>query len=147
MIEHKEGIIVNITAQAGTAAKPGCSAYACSKAALIHLTNTLASEFSLKGLPVVVFGLDPGFNVTEMTEGLGKMPEVDLWLPGIKKSLQTASGAEPEQVAATAVELVQFGAPILSGRTFRVGMTAQFIQEHAKEIEENDLLTLRFRRI
>jgi NAD(P)-dependent dehydrogenase (short-subunit alcohol dehydrogenase family) len=145
MIARKEGIIVNITAQAGTAAKPGCSGYACSKAGLIHLTNTLASELSLRHVPIVVFGLDPGFNRTEMTQALGQMAEADVWLPGIKTAYESASGMEPERVAETAVELVRFGDPVLSGRTFKVGMTAEYIRKHAGQIEKDDLLTLRFR--
>jgi 3-oxoacyl-[acyl-carrier protein] reductase len=147
MIARREGIIVNVTAQAGTAAKPGCSAYACSKAALIHLTNTLAAELSLRKLPIVVFGLDPGFNRTEMTQALAQMAEADFWLPGIKKTYESASGTEPERVAQTALELVRFGDAVLSGRTFRVGMTAEYIRQHARQIEEGDMLTLRFRHL
>jgi len=147
MIAQRKGIIINITAQAGTAAKPGCSAYACSKAALIHLTNTLAAELSLRQLPIVVFGLDPGFNRTDMTQALAQMAEVDYWLPGLKGMYESASGSEPERVAETAVELVRFGDPVLSGRTFRVGMNAQYIKEHARQIQERDMLTLRFRHL
>jgi NAD(P)-dependent dehydrogenase (short-subunit alcohol dehydrogenase family) len=147
MIARKEGIIFNIAAQAGTAAKPGCSAYACSKAALIHLTNTLASELALKNLPIVVFGLDPGFNRTEMTQALGQMAEADVWLPGLKTAYESASGTEPERVAQTAVDLVRFGDPVLSGRTFKVGIKVEYIREHAGQIEKDDLLTLRFRQL
>ena len=145
MIAQRNGIIINVTAQAGTAAKPGCSAYACSKAALIHLTNTLAGELALKRLPIVVFGLDPGFNRTEMTQALGRMAEADLWLPGLKEAYESASGTEPARVAQTAIDLVRFGDPILSGRTFRVGMTAEYIRQRAAQIVKDDLLTLRFR--
>ncbi len=145
MMAQREGIIINITAQAGTAAKPGCSAYACSKAALIHLTNTLAAELSLRQLPILVFGLDPGFNRTEMTEALAQMAQVDDWLPGLKQAYGSASGTEPERVAETAVELVRFGDQVLSGRIFKVGMTAEYIRQHARQIEEGDMLTLRFR--
>jgi NAD(P)-dependent dehydrogenase (short-subunit alcohol dehydrogenase family) len=147
MIENGKGIIVNITAQAGTTAKPGCSGYGASKAALMHMTNTLALELSMRRLPIVVFGLDPGFNRTDMTVALGEMEECQEWLPGLKQRVSNPAGDEPSRVAATAVELARYGTPLLSGRVFRVGMTVDFIQEHADEIQSDDLLTLRFRHL
>ena len=147
MIQKAEGAIINITAQAGTDAKPGCSGYACSKAGVIHLTNTLAAELKMKEIPVLVFGLDPGFNRTEMTEELAAHPESAFWLPRVKPNLDTDKGAHPERVAETAIELIKYGQPVLAGRTFRVGVKVKDIDKKAAEIEEKDLLTLRFRHL
>jgi NAD(P)-dependent dehydrogenase (short-subunit alcohol dehydrogenase family) len=129
---------MNITAQAGTTGKPGCSGYGASKAALMHLTNTLALELSMRQLPIVVFGLDPGFNRTEMTIALGQMEACEEWLPGLKQRVDDTQEQQSSLVAATAVELVRYGVPELSGRTFRVGMTPDFIKERAHEILAND---------
>jgi NAD(P)-dependent dehydrogenase (short-subunit alcohol dehydrogenase family) len=147
MIERGSGAIINLTAQAGTDAKPGCSGYACSKAGLIHLTNTLAAELTMKHAPVLVFGLDPGFNRTEMTEELAAHPESAFWLPRVQQNLDTDKATHPEQVARTALELILYGKPVLAGRTFRVGVDIGQIDQKAAEIEEKDLLTLRFRHL
>jgi 3-oxoacyl-[acyl-carrier protein] reductase len=145
MVQKDAGVIINITAQAGTARKPGCTAYGGSKAALLHMTMTLAEELKQRKSNVLVFGLDPGFNRTEMTEALGRMPGAPEWLPGVPQALAAPRGDHPENVARTAVELMQFNDPILRGRTWRVGMTADEIRHDARRIEEEDLLVPGFR--
>jgi hypothetical protein len=82
-----------------------------------------------------------------MTQGLGQMSEVDFWLPGLRTRIETATGTEPEQVAKTAIELVRYGDRGLSGRTMSVGMSIETLKQQAREIEEKDMLTLRFRHL
>jgi NAD(P)-dependent dehydrogenase (short-subunit alcohol dehydrogenase family) len=63
--EHP-GVIVNIASVAGIGAAPGWTAYATSKAAVIHLTKTMATELWKHGIRVNV--LCPGYFPTEMNE-------------------------------------------------------------------------------
>ena len=67
LIEAKHpGVIVNIASVAGIGAAPGWTAYATSKAAVIHLTKTMATELWRHGIRVNV--LCPGYFPTEMNK-------------------------------------------------------------------------------
>jgi short-subunit dehydrogenase len=59
-----EGLIVNISSDAATNAYPGWGGYGASKAALEHLSRTLAVE--LEGTGVRVEVVDPGEMATQM---------------------------------------------------------------------------------
>jgi NAD(P)-dependent dehydrogenase (short-subunit alcohol dehydrogenase family) len=87
-----EGVIINVSSDAGVEAYPGWGGYGASKAALEHITRTLAAE--LEGTGVRVYAVDPGDMNTEM-HCLAE-PGVDLsHLPG------------PEVSAAAFVGLVE----------------------------------------
>ena len=74
-----DGVIVNVSSDAGVEAYPGWGGYGASKAALEHLSRTLAAE--LEGTGVRVYAVDPGDMNTEMHR-LAE-PGVDLsGLPG-----------------------------------------------------------------
>ncbi|HEX7810165.1 MAG TPA: SDR family oxidoreductase, partial [Thermoanaerobaculia bacterium] len=64
MKERGSGTILNIISDAGINAYPGWGGYGASKAALLHLSRTLATE--LEGTGVRVFAVDPGDMHTEM---------------------------------------------------------------------------------
>jgi NAD(P)-dependent dehydrogenase (short-subunit alcohol dehydrogenase family) len=73
------GLIVNVTSDAGVNAYPGWGGYGASKAALEHLSRTLAAE--LEGSGVRVYAVDPGDMNTQMHREAE--PGVDLsHLPG-----------------------------------------------------------------
>ncbi|MGH2399950.1 MAG: SDR family NAD(P)-dependent oxidoreductase [bacterium] len=79
MKARREGVIINVTSDAGVAAYPGWGGYGASKAALEHLSRVLAAE--LEGSGVRVYVVDPGDMNTEMHR-LAE-PGVDLsHLPG-----------------------------------------------------------------
>lgn len=79
MKARREGVIINVTSDAGMAAYPGWGGYGASKAALEHLSRVLAAE--LEGSGVRVYVVDPGDMNTEMHR-LAE-PGVDLsHLPG-----------------------------------------------------------------
>lgn len=74
-----EGVIINITSDAGVQAYPGWGGYGASKAALEHLSRVLAAELDGSGIRVYV--VDPGDMNTEMHRQAE--PGVDLsHLPG-----------------------------------------------------------------
>lgn len=79
MRDRGEGIIINVTSDAGVEAYPGWGGYGAGKAALEHLSRVLAAE--LEGSGVRVYVVDPGDMDTEMHRAAE--PGVDLSdLPG-----------------------------------------------------------------
>lgn len=79
MRARREGVVINVTSDAGVEAYAGWGGYGASKAALEHLSRTLAAE--LEGTGIRVYAVDPGDMNTEMHR-LAE-PGVDLsGLPG-----------------------------------------------------------------
>ena len=64
MKERGEGLVINISSDAATNAYPGWGGYGASKAALEHISRTLAVE--LEGTGVRVEVVDPGEMATQM---------------------------------------------------------------------------------
>jgi NAD(P)-dependent dehydrogenase (short-subunit alcohol dehydrogenase family) len=64
MVARREGVILNVTSDAGMEAYPGWGGYGASKAALEHLSRVLAKE--LEGSGVRLYIVDPGDMDTEM---------------------------------------------------------------------------------
>lgn len=92
MKARAEGVIVNVTSDAGVQAYPGWGGYGASKAALEHLSRVLAAE--LEGSGIRMYVVDPGDMNTQMHRDAE--PGVDLsHLPG------------PEVVAPAFVRLVE----------------------------------------
>lgn len=95
MLLRKGGRIVTISSDAAVNAYPSWGAYGASKAALDHLSKTLAAE--LEGTGVSVLAIDPGEMDTAMHQAA--MPEAD-----------RAALARPAWVAARVVRLIDRGA-------------------------------------
>ncbi len=64
LLARQQGLIVNITSDAATAAYPGWGPYGATKAALELLTRTLASELRDQGVSAIL--VDPGDMRTRM---------------------------------------------------------------------------------
>jgi NAD(P)-dependent dehydrogenase (short-subunit alcohol dehydrogenase family) len=64
MREREQGVIINVTSDAGVVAYEGWGGYSVSKAALEHLSRVLAEE--LKGSGVRLYVIDPGDMNTQM---------------------------------------------------------------------------------
>ena len=85
MRSQESGVIINVTSDAGVNAYPGWGGYGASKAALEHLSRTLATE--LEGSGVRVYVVDPGDMNTRMHEeaepgvDLGNLPAPDVPAP------------------------------------------------------------------
>ncbi len=79
MKARRDGVIINVTSDAGVEAYPGWGGYGASKAALEHLSRVLAAELQDTGVRVYV--VDPGEMNTQMHREAE--PGVDLsHLPG-----------------------------------------------------------------
>jgi len=87
-----EGVIINVSSDAGVEAYPGWGGYGASKAALEHLTRTLAAEIPDTGIRV--YAVDPG----DMNTAMHQMAEPGVDLSGLPG---------PEQSAAAFVHLVE----------------------------------------
>lgn len=68
MVKRDRGVVVNLSSGAATFPAPNWTAYAASKAALDHLTRTLAVD--LKGTAVRAYALHPGITETKMQDTL-----------------------------------------------------------------------------
>ncbi len=92
MRKQGQGTIVNITSDAGVNAYPGWGGYGASKAALEHLSRTLAVELEGSGVRILV--VDPG----DMNTAMHALAE-----PGVDLS----NLPHPSQVAPAIVELLE----------------------------------------
>lgn len=97
--------IVNIASTAGTSARPGWSAYAASKAALVNFSNTMGEELKPDGIRVHCVA--PGRTATELRRTLA--PEED-----------PSTIMQPEAVAELVRFLVSEAAGVIQGQTILV---------------------------
>jgi 3-oxoacyl-[acyl-carrier protein] reductase len=89
MVARRAGRVVVMGSGFGTAPSPGASAYACSKAAVMRLVDSVAAE--LAGTGVVLLAVSPGMVPTDMTHGFPegflqlrpdlRDPAPDAWTP------------------------------------------------------------------
>ncbi len=141
MVARGRGHIVNVTSM-GPATRPWPfnSAYACSKAAQLRLTDSLAEEVRDRG--VYVFALSPGRVRTRMADEVLDTEAGRRYLVPLMKGLANPE-ILPEVPAKAIVFLVSGDADQLSGRVLRAGWNLQDLARRAQDIVENDRLALR----
>ncbi len=143
MLPRQRGRIINIGSSAGLRGNPSYSAYMLGKAALIRFTEILASETAVHHISV--FTMDPGWIRTDMTEHMFVSPEWNKMRPGFREYF--------EGLEVPLTDVVKSRLTLATGRAD--GLTGRFIQiseiekliEHAEEIAQEDLYTLRLQRL
>ena len=111
MLLRRKGSIINIASMSGTIANRGLAQahYNSSKAAVIHMSKSLAVEWAHSGLRVNV--LSPGYTLTPMN----KRPEVSDQLKGFAADTPMGRVAEPEEMAGPAVFLASQASSFVTG--------------------------------
>jgi NAD(P)-dependent dehydrogenase (short-subunit alcohol dehydrogenase family) len=139
MIDRGAGRIVNVTSYVATRPSPYQTGYACAKAAVLSLTESLAS--SLKPHGVKVFGVTPGFVHTELTRRILESPEGRRWLPevGSNRVLSAEDGAR------LVVALASGRADALNGRLVHALDDLDDMLDRIEEIERGDYYVPRLR--
>lgn len=111
MLAHGEGSIVNIASMSGSIANRGLTQahYNSAKAAVIHLSKSLAAEWATRG--VRVNALSPGYTMTPMNS----RPEVAEQVAVFASETPMQRTAQPEEMAGPAVFLLSPAASFLTG--------------------------------
>lgn len=111
MLEQGAGSVIFTSSFVGnTAAFPGAAAYAASKAALVGLTQALATEFGARG--VRVNALLPGGTDTPMGREMNSTPQA---LSKVASLHALQRLAHPEEIARAALFLVSDAASFVTG--------------------------------
>jgi NAD(P)-dependent dehydrogenase (short-subunit alcohol dehydrogenase family) len=144
MLARGRGRIINLASDAAGRPSPRNSAYACSKAAVLRLTDSMAAE--LAGTGVSVFTVSPGLVRTAMTERIWRMMETSDWEPGVMP-IAPFMWSEPTRVAELVSFLASGRGDALAGRYLHVLMGDPAQQaERAAEVVSRDLWALRIQR-
>lgn len=114
--EKKSGAIVNIASVAGIGAIPGSNGYGVSKAAIIHLTKTMASEWGAKGIRVNCVA--PGFIEAPMALEMFGDGRVDR--TRIERRLPMRRLGSPDEIANAVAFLSSDAASYITGATLPV---------------------------
>ena len=111
MLERGGGSLIFTSSFVGyTVGFPGTAAYAASKAGLIGLTQTLASEFGAKGIRVNA--LLPGATNTPMGRTFANTPEALAFIQGLYALKRMAS---PDEIAKSALYLASDASSFTTG--------------------------------
>jgi len=138
MVARRRGRVINVSSYAAIRATPCIAAYGAAKAALVHLTNTLAAETAPFG--VSVFAMTPGRVRTAMTEYMLESQTGKQW-----SIMPTGEWLPAERAGALAVVLSSGRADALSGRFIHVLDDVEELVRRADEIRRDDLYALRLR--
>jgi len=144
MMNRDKGIIINMMGGGFDRPFPGGTGYACSKTALMRLTDSLAAELERVGSSVLVFGMRPGFVRTRMTEYQQEIPEGRRWMVHVTRGFAQKEDRPPEDCARATVKLIRIACPELNGRTFDPDKNFDEIARKATQVKEKDLFVLRY---
>ena len=112
LAKETHGTIVNIASIAGRRPLPGASDYCVSKAAVIMLTQTVATEYSTANIRVNAIG--PGFIETPMTANIRQSPE---WMETVMSMTPMQRMGQANEIASTALFLASAESSYFNGQT------------------------------
>jgi NAD(P)-dependent dehydrogenase (short-subunit alcohol dehydrogenase family) len=140
MLRRGHGRIINVSSYTGPAPWPLGSAYAVSKATLIHLSESLAAETREHG--VQVFAITPGLVRTEILDGHLHCGE-SVIEQQIREIVDGGWDIPPDHAAQMVVFLASGRGDALSGRFLGPEDDTEELVQRADEIQHHDLLVLR----
>jgi NAD(P)-dependent dehydrogenase (short-subunit alcohol dehydrogenase family) len=138
MTARARGRIINMVSGAAGRPAPYNTAYACSKAAVVRLTDSLAAEVSEDG--VAVFALRPGTIATDMVREFMSAPEVRRWLGAEVDQMAPES---PERAVRAVLWLAEGRGDALSGCWVDAADDLDSLARRSAEIRSHDLFQLR----
>ncbi|WP_209120998.1 SDR family NAD(P)-dependent oxidoreductase [Alkalihalobacillus sp. BA299] len=122
MIEQGQGRIINISSIGGIKTFKRIAPYGASKAAVIHLTKSLASEWARHG--ILVNGIAPGLISTDInTEEVGD----EKLLQKMLQMIPLRHLGEPSDIATMALVLASDASNFMTGQTISIdgGVTSE----------------------
>jgi len=143
MAERGGGYVLNMAGGGVDDPHAYTSAYACSKVAVLRLTEALAKE--AQPLGIRAFAMQPPVVLTEMVRFIADSPEGRKWRPGFRGILK--EGPEPMgAIVGLALRLLSGEFDSLSGRYFEAVSDLDATLAQAEAIGRDDRLVLRIRR-
>ncbi len=139
------GSIINISGGGSTSPRPNLSAYACSKTALVRLTETLSYELDQKNLNININAIAPGAMPTTMMKELLDFPDEVVGKHEKDLAKQTlSSSSEMDSVGKLCDFLISSSARNITGKL----ISAKWDNwskwpENSKKLDKGDLYTLR----
>lgn len=144
MVERGHGRVINVASRGGTVARTYRSAYACSKAALIRLTECVALEAERLAPGVRVFAIHPGTVLTPMNAGHLANPDMLRWVPEMRDYAEVMRSKSPDPAVRLVLYLASGQADALSGRYLDAEADdVEDLVRRAAEIERADSRVLR----
>jgi NAD(P)-dependent dehydrogenase (short-subunit alcohol dehydrogenase family) len=111
MIESGGGSVVNVASVAALKTLPGQAVYSMTKAGLISLTRSFASEYGQQGIRVNA--ILPGVVKTRFASAMTEDPSIQKWL----SRLPVPRAGEPDEMVAGVLYLVSDQASYTTGTT------------------------------
>ncbi len=115
MIQQSNGKIINISSVGGVKPYKRIAPYTATKAAVIHLTRSLASEWARYN--ILVNSIAPGLISTEINK---KEMENKEWLSRATKAIPLRRLGDPKDISQIALYLVSDAANYITGQTFYI---------------------------
>jgi NAD(P)-dependent dehydrogenase (short-subunit alcohol dehydrogenase family) len=110
MLNHGGGAIINIASALAFIGHPTALAYCASKGAIAQMTKVMALEWAKYNIRVNAIA--PGFFNTPLNAGLMASPE---FMKPIYAKIPLGRGAEPEEIAGTAIYLASEASRFMTG--------------------------------
>lgn len=142
MIERSRGRVINVASYAGTRPYPNLSAYACSKAALLRLTDTMHAEVVDSG--VKVFAATPGWTRTAMADFLVHSDDAGKYFAA--SAPDPSQWRDPDQFGDLCLFFASGAGDALGGRFVNLADDLDDLLRRTDEIVRDDLYALRLRK-
>lgn len=121
------GSILNISSISGVVAGANLAAYNSAKAAVRHLTKSVALHCARAGYPITCNSVHPAFIDTPILDGIGRGLEREVLLQKLGRQIPLGRVGEPDDVAHAAVYLCSDEARFVTGAELYIdgGLSAQ----------------------